>query len=109
LAEVLVTGEWDTARVLMSARELSPSAIEWVAWNWQRGAGKTDSLVNDLRTMRNGVKDSVLAKNTGHVTAKLLNGYEPVEVLELYGQAFEGDMLRSGKYRNLHFVNCDVS
>lgn len=106
IANLLRKSEWAVAREVMLARELSPSVVEWIAWNWRRTMGMTNDLLKSLNEMPSGTSDTVLTKNVAHVFGKILDGYDSAHWIEIKKQSFEGDMLRNGIYEKVRFVEC---
>jgi hypothetical protein len=92
---------------LFAARELSPSAVEWIDWNWRRLTGATEDLLKALTEMRDGAAETTIVRNIAQVSGRVLDRFVPLNHLEIRQQTFDGDMLRGRQYQRIRFAECE--
>jgi hypothetical protein len=107
VAEVLRKQDRYAIDQILSARELSPHLVEWVVWNWQQMGTDTITLISLLDSVRGGTSEGILSANIAYLLARVLQGYEQTKSVNINRYTFTGDALANGRYKNLHFNECN--
>ena len=104
LVKLLELRDGDAVSKVLEARDLGPGVAMWVGHDWAADDRDLGAGIEFLNELAPKLTDEIGSSNATLLAARLLDGQ--TADLELKREAFAGDSLAGGTFRNLSFIAC---
>ena len=95
-----------SVKQIMVSRDMGPSIVQWIVWNWAREENDTRKAIGFLDKVNSENGDETTSTNLAHLCAQLLNDHQPEQEIELHSHIFSGEALTKGQYQLINFHEC---
>ncbi|HSE59336.1 MAG TPA: hypothetical protein VLA99_11590, partial [Nitrospiraceae bacterium] len=92
---------------IFAPKELNPTAVEWIVWNWKKVSWGHEKLIEYINALHRDFSDATASANIAQICGKVIRNYTSTQSIELNKYSFLGDIFTGATIQNVHFYHCD--